>query len=102
MIRCLKNIIFLSYSAARDLQGMGPLMYVGVGRAYTSFHEDGSGTVDSGHLCLCGFNEVIILRRLEGREREEAARILGFSLVNRPHDQSGGAKKSFHGQQIRR
>ena len=32
--------------------------------ASTHFHQDGHGTVDSGHLCLSGFNEVIMLRRV--------------------------------------
>lgn len=77
--------ILVIQSTARDLAGMGPLLYVGVGGAYTKFHEDGSGTVDSGHLCLCGFNDVIILRRLDGTRRTNAAAILGISLEKRPH-----------------
>jgi hypothetical protein len=78
------NILVIQ-SSARDLAGMGPLLYMGVGGAHTKFHEDGSGTVDSGHLCLCGFNEVIILRRLDGTRRTNAASILGISLEKRPH-----------------
>ena len=27
-------------------------------------HQDGHGTVDSGHSNLCGYNEVVMLRRL--------------------------------------
>jgi hypothetical protein len=32
------------------------------GGAYTSVHQDGHGTVDSGHTCLKGHNEVVLLR----------------------------------------
>jgi hypothetical protein len=32
------------------------------GGAYTSVHQDGHGTVDSGHTCLKGNNEVVLLR----------------------------------------
>jgi hypothetical protein len=35
-----------------------------LGGGYTQFHQDGHGTVDSGHSNLSGFNEVIMLRRL--------------------------------------
>lgn len=79
------TLIHVIQSSACDLAGMGPLLYMGVGGAYTSAHEDGCGTVDSGHLCLCGYNEVIILRRLDGTRRINAASILGISLEKRPH-----------------
>jgi hypothetical protein len=35
-----------------------------LGGGYTQVHQDGHGTVDSGHSNLCGFNEVVMLRRL--------------------------------------
>jgi predicted nucleic acid-binding Zn-ribbon protein len=44
---------------------MLPLMYLGPPSVSTSLHEDGYGTVDSGHLCLQGWNEVCILPRME-------------------------------------
>lgn len=43
---------------------MGPNLYITPPGSYTIFHQDGHGTVDSGHLCLSGYNEVIILRQL--------------------------------------
>lgn len=35
-----------------------------LGGGYTQVHQDGHGTVDSGHSNLSGFNEVVMLRRL--------------------------------------
>ena len=75
----------------------GPLLYIstGGGNNGTTFHEDGYGTIDSGHLVLSGFNEVIILRRLRGKAREKAAKILNISsLYKRPNDSEG--EKEFH------
>jgi hypothetical protein len=43
---------------------MGPNLYVTPGNTYTSLHQDGLGTVDSGHSCLFGTNEVLMLRRM--------------------------------------
>ncbi|KAL7579289.1 hypothetical protein ACA910_013969 [Epithemia clementina (nom. ined.)] len=55
---------------------MGPNLYVTPGGAYTHFHQDGNGTVDSGHCCLAGYNEVVMLRRLPERHKAEASRLL--------------------------
>ena len=43
---------------------MGPNMYITPPGSFTRFHQDGYGTVDSGHMCLSGYNEVVIFRRL--------------------------------------
>ena len=51
-------------------------MYVTPPAAFTHFHQDGHGTVDSGHLCLSGYNEVVILRRLTERHKKHALMIL--------------------------
>eukprot|EP00986_Skeletonema_menzelii_P008878 scaffold3880_cov145-Skeletonema_menzelii.AAC.2 len=74
----------------------GPLSFfaVGGGNNGTTFHEDGYGTIDSGHLVLSGYNEVIILRRLTGDARKKAANILGISLYKRPNVCEG--KNQFH------
>eukprot|EP01052_Picozoa_sp_SAG31_P038298 SAG31_NODE_5090_length_2748_cov_29.337197_3_plen_437_part_01 len=56
----------------------------------TWFHEDGNGTVDSGHQCLSGQNEVIMLRRVT----DEPTRLNVLHTLNagedldsaRPHD----------------
>jgi hypothetical protein len=55
---------------------MGPNMYVTPPASFTHFHQDGHGTVDSGHLCLSGYNEVVILRRLTERHKKHALVIL--------------------------
>lgn len=55
-------------------------MYVTPPASFTHFHQDGHGTVDSGHLCLTGFNEVVILRRLTERHKKHALMILTGNL----------------------
>lgn len=65
---------------------MGPMFYIGTGGAFTSFHEDGVGAVDSVHLNITGCNEVIILRRLTGEQREHASQILKFTLNQMPRN----------------
>jgi len=55
---------------------MGPNLYISPPSSFTHFHHDGHGTVDSGHLCLSGYNEVIMLRRLTEKEKCRALRIL--------------------------
>ena len=48
--------------------------------SWTFFHQDGNGTVDSGHQCLTGRNHVIMLRRLNEADKKRAMRILGGDL----------------------
>ena len=55
---------------------MGPNLYVTPPSTFTHFHQDGHGTVDSGHLCMSGFNEVVMLRRLTERHKQHALMIL--------------------------
>ena len=55
---------------------MGPNLYVSPPGSFTSLHQDGFGTVDSGHQCLCGYNEVIMLRRLPEIHKHNASSIL--------------------------
>ena len=43
---------------------MGPNLYITPPGGRTWFHEDGNGTVDSGHQCMTGRNEVVMLRRI--------------------------------------
>ena len=57
---------------------MGPNMYITPPGASTWFHQDGHGTVDSGHQCLTGRNEVVMLRRLD-----EAHKKLAVSMLRR-------------------
>jgi len=46
---------------------MGPNLYITPPASFTHFHQDGHGTVDSGHLCLAGFNEVVMLKAALGQ-----------------------------------
>jgi hypothetical protein len=55
---------------------MGPNLYMTPPGSYTTIHQDGHGTVDSGHLCLMGYNEVVMLRRLSEIHKKHAIRIL--------------------------
>ena len=55
---------------------MGPNLYVTPPASFTHFHQDGHGTVDSGHQCLSGYNEVIMLRRLTGQHKKHAIYLL--------------------------
>ncbi|CAN0539365.1 unnamed protein product, partial [Ectocarpus sp. 12 AP-2014] len=52
---------------------MGPNLYITPPGSWTQFHQDGNGTVDSGHQCLAGRNRVIMLRRLDREEDKRAA-----------------------------
>ena len=55
---------------------MGPNLYITPPASFTLFHQDGFGTVDSGHLCISGYNEVVMLRRLPERHKEHALSLL--------------------------
>lgn len=55
---------------------MGPNLYVTPPGSFTHFHQDGHGTVDSGHMCLSGYNEVVILRRLPLARKKHAIQLL--------------------------
>eukprot|EP00617_Octactis_speculum_P021493 CAMPEP_0185751146 /NCGR_PEP_ID=MMETSP1174-20130828/9899_1 /TAXON_ID=35687 /ORGANISM="Dictyocha speculum, Strain CCMP1381" /LENGTH=297 /DNA_ID=CAMNT_0028427991 /DNA_START=9 /DNA_END=899 /DNA_ORIENTATION=- len=61
---------------------MGPNLYITPPGTFTHFHQDGHGTVDSGHLCLRGRNEVVMLRRLDEPNKLRALRILNGSCLN--------------------
>ncbi|KAL3915235.1 MAG: hypothetical protein SGILL_005745 [Bacillariaceae sp.] len=83
---------------------MGPNLYVTPPASFTHFHQDGHGTVDSGHLCIHGYNEVIMLRRLTERHKKHALWILSGKrqdssyfdgLYQEPHGDGIGAKPSW-------
>jgi hypothetical protein len=49
-------------------------------------HVIGFGTVDSGHLCLSGYSEVVLLRRLpKGHDRNAMINALGGDVFETPH-----------------
>ena len=39
-------------------------------------HQDGHGTVDSGHTCISGYNEIVILRRLPEQHKLRACSMM--------------------------
>jgi hypothetical protein len=43
---------------------MGPNLFIMPPGSFTTLHQDGNGTVDSGHQCLAGYNEVVMLLRM--------------------------------------
>jgi len=55
---------------------MGPNLYISPPASYTHFHQDGHGTVDSGHACLAGYNEVVMLRRMSEHRKKHALHLL--------------------------
>lgn len=55
---------------------MGPNAYCTPPESFTQVHQDGHGTVDSGHLCLSGYNEVVMLRRMPERHKIHALSLL--------------------------
>mmetsp|Transcript_27524 Transcript_27524/g.40496 ORF Transcript_27524/g.40496 Transcript_27524/m.40496 type:complete len:1131 (-) Transcript_27524:848-4240(-) len=70
---------------------MGPNIYLTPPGSFTHFHQDGHGTVDSGHQCLSGYNEVVMLRRLTERHKQHALQLLrgegnGQTLSNMQYD----------------
>lgn len=89
---------------------MGPNLYITPPASFTQFHQDGhgmlylffwyslgwgytdclgffpspsSGTVDSGHLVISGYNEVVMLRRLKERHKKHALWILTGKRPNK-------------------
>ena len=72
-----------------------------IGGGYTSLHQDGHGTVDSGHTVLKGNNEVFILPRIAKKHEKQVLDVLlggqgdpksedGIKAIYRlPHDEEG-------------
>jgi hypothetical protein len=89
-MNCMMNHVT---SSARPI--MGPNLYVTPPASFTQFHQDGHGTVDSGHLCIHGYNEVVILRRLTERHKKHALWILSGSKTDSSH--WDGLYKEPHG-----
>jgi len=73
--------------------------------SFTHFHQDGHGTVDSGHTCLSGYNEVVMLRRMPEEHKQRALYILNDQakkkrskydgLYGLPHGDGLGAKPDW-------
>jgi hypothetical protein len=63
----------------------------GQAEAFTRFQQDGNGTVDSAHLCMSGFNEVIMLPRLTEEDVKKVFAILKIEevgYVGMPHSET--------------
>jgi len=69
--------------SAGSCPAVGPNIYVTPCGAFTAFHQDGHGTIDSGHTCLSGFNEVIMFRRMSQDLKKQ---VMGQFLYHLPHD----------------
>jgi hypothetical protein len=75
-----------------------------IGEGYTSLHQDGHGTVDSGHTILKGHNKVFILPRIAEKHENQVCDVLlggkgdpkskdGIKALYRlPHDEEGTIK----------
>jgi hypothetical protein len=84
---------------------MGPNLYITPPGSFTHFHQDGHGTVDSGHYCIQGYNEVVMLRRLPEAHQKNALNILSDNNVDNqneydalyglPHGDGMGHKPSW-------
>jgi hypothetical protein len=55
---------------------MAPNLYVTPSRSFTHLHQDGHGTVDSEHLCLSRYNEVVMLCRMEEDRKKHVLNLL--------------------------
>ncbi|CAM9360246.1 unnamed protein product [Ascophyllum nodosum] len=66
----------MQYMPRESRPFLGPNLYITPPGSWTHFHQDGNGTVDSGHQCLAGRNRVIMLRRLDEDNKRRALRIL--------------------------
>ena len=53
----------------------GPHVFVTPSNAFTSFHQDNYGSVDSIHYCHSGVNEVVMLPRLSKDDKVKALNI---------------------------
>jgi len=51
---------------------MGPNLHIGTPGSSIHFHRDGEGTVDSGHFCVDGFIEVVMLGRMTEEKNQQA------------------------------
>lgn len=75
---------------------MGPNLYITPGATYTNLHQDGFGSVDSGHSNLYGTNEVIMLRRLPELHKQRASQMLNVDVLYRmPHDDDTTTQHSW-------
>ena len=85
----------LSHHLLKRVPSLLIIFYVTIfaGGGFTDVHRDGDGTVDSGHMNLHGYNEVIILRRLPEIHQINAGKKMGMeNLTVLPHDRRKSMK----------
>ena len=71
----------------------GPNVCITPGGDFTSLHQDGNGTVDSGHCCHEGDNEVLMLQRGTDKQMKQIKTILvGDSCYDPTAAHGNGAK----------
>lgn len=66
---------------------------MGIPGAFTQMHQDGRGTVDSGHVVLSGYNDVVKLRRIPERHKQFVNSMLkrcGSATTEKPYDSVNG------------
>ena len=73
------------------------VLYVTFSASFTHFHQDGHGTVDSGHTCLSGYNEVVMLRRMPEEHKERALYILNDQKNKKKRSKYDGLYGLPHG-----
>ncbi len=65
---------------------LSPLLGYAI-KSFSQLYKLVQGTVDSGHSCITGYNEVVMLRRMPEEHKHFAAEQLGYDGVHRlPHD----------------
>ena len=85
----------LSHHLLKRVPSLLIIFYVTIfaGGGFTDVHRDGDGTVDSGHMNLHGYNEVIILRRLPEIHQLNAGTKMGIETLSvLPHDRKRSLK----------
>ena len=91
--KCMMNAVNLE---ARPF--MGPNLYLTPPASFTQFHQDGHGTVDSGHMCLSGYNEVVMLRRLTEAHKRHALFLLNGGKLNKAFDFKWNSYDALYGR----
>jgi hypothetical protein len=62
---------------------LGPNLYM-TPNGITYFHRDGDACSDSGHLCVKGYNEIVMLRRLPDGHAARALSLLSGDTIEDP------------------
>jgi len=80
---------------------LGPHLFIASQGCYTHLHQDGFGTVDSGHLNLQGYNEVLLLRRLTHSQKQSACSLLEYPKIDSTNQKYDPLHGLPHDDQVR-